>query len=87
VILVLLFLSLPVFFAGLVFATLYRRSKVPSVAFGYNLFGAMVGGLLEYSSTALGINNLNLLCLALYATLAIILVGRRIALESNDDWQ
>jgi hypothetical protein len=79
VILVLLFLSLPVFFAGLVFATLYRRSKVPSVAFGYNLFGAMVGGLLEYSSTALGINNLNLLCLALYATLAIILVGRRIA--------
>ena len=47
IILVLLFLSLPVFFAGLVFATLYQRSKIPSVALGYNLFGAMVGGLLE----------------------------------------
>jgi hypothetical protein len=74
--LVLLFLSSPVFFAGLVFATLFQRSRIPSVAFGYNLFGAMVGGVLEYSSMALGINNLNLLCLAVYASLAIILVRR-----------
>jgi hypothetical protein len=76
VILVLVFLALPVFFAGLVFATLYQRSKIPSVAFGYNLFGAMVGGVLEYSSTAIGINNLNLLCLAIYAGLAIVLLRR-----------
>ena len=77
VVLVLLFLSLPVFFAGLVFATLYQSSKIPSVAFGYNLFGAMVGGVLEYSSTEIGINNLNLLCLAVYATLAVILLRTR----------
>ncbi len=76
VILALVFLSLPVFFAGLVFATLYQRSKVPSVAFGYNLLGAMVGGVLEYSSTAIGINNLNLLCLAIYASLAVLLLRR-----------
>lgn len=76
VILVLLFLSLPVYFAGLIFASLYQQSKVPSVAFGYNLFGAMLGGLLEYSSLAFGINNLNLVCLALYTSLAVILVRR-----------
>jgi hypothetical protein len=77
VMLVLLFLALPVFFAGLVFATLYQRSKIPSVAFGYNLFGALVGGVLEYSSTAIGINNLNLLCLAVYGALAVMLFRGR----------
>jgi len=76
IVLALVFLASPVFFAGLVFATLYQRSRIPSVAFGYNLLGAMVGGVLEYSSTAIGINNLNLLCLAIYASLAVILVRR-----------
>ncbi len=77
IVLVLCFLSAPVFFAGLIFANLYRQSTVPSVAFGYNLFGAMVGGLLEYSSLAFGINNLNLICAAAYLTLAAVLIFRR----------
>jgi hypothetical protein len=38
------FLSLPMFFAVLIFSNVYKRSTVPSVAFGYNLFGAMIGG-------------------------------------------
>ncbi len=76
-VLVLIFLSLPVFFAGLIFSTVYKRSAVPSVAFGYNLLGAMVGGLLEYSSLAIGVNDLNLLCLVLYGAVAVILLRRK----------
>jgi hypothetical protein len=71
---ILLLLAAPVFFAGLVFSNRYRLSKVPSVAFGYNLLGAMIGGIMEYSSTFLGINRLNLLCIAIYGILAIVLL-------------
>jgi hypothetical protein len=73
---VLLLLVLPVFFAGLVFSTLYRGTEVPSVAFGYNLLGALIGGVLEYSSTWLGINNLNLVCSGIYAALGLLIVYR-----------
>jgi hypothetical protein len=76
VVLVLVFLSLPMFFAGLIFSNVYKRSAVPSVAFAYNLFGAMIGGLLEYSSLALGVNNLNLLCLLIYAAVAVLVFKR-----------
>src|SRR5262249_35175771 len=61
--LVLLLLVVPVFFAGILFSNLFRNEQVPAAALGYNLFGAIVGGILEYSSMAWGINNLNLLAL------------------------
>ncbi len=71
---ILLLLAAPVFFAGMVFSNIYRLSRVPSVAFGYNLLGAMIGGVMEYCSTFLGINNLNLLCMAIYSALAVVLI-------------
>ena len=36
----------------------------------------MVGGALEYGSMAWGINNLNLLCLAAYASAAVFAYAR-----------
>jgi len=76
--LILVLLALPIFFAGVLFAGAYRNVEVASTALGYNLFGAMVGGVLEYCSMAWGINSLNLISLAMYAGVAI-LAWRRVA--------
>jgi len=74
--LILLLLALPLFFASIVFADCYGRVQGASVALGYNLFGAMVGGVLEYSSMNWGINNLNLLSLVAYAGVAWLVYRR-----------
>jgi len=70
--LILLALTLPIFFAGILFSNLFRLEQSPGLALGYNLFGAMVGGVLEYSSMAWGINNLNMMAVAAYAGVAIL---------------
>jgi len=57
---------LPLLFAGVVFATLFARAPAPRRAFGFNLLGALAGGLLEYASMAVGFKALGLLALALY---------------------
>ena len=62
-----LLLCAPVFFAGLIFSTLLRRQRSVESAFGSNLFGAMVGGFMEYSSLALGIKSLYVLAAGLDA--------------------
>jgi len=74
--LTLILLALPLFFAGIVFADCYASVPEASVALGYNLLGAMVGGVLEYCSMAWGINNLNLLSLAAYAGVALLVYRR-----------
>jgi hypothetical protein len=71
----LIFLAVPVFFAGTLFAIFLNRAAEPASALGYNLLGVMVGGVLEYSSMAWGINNLNLVCVGVYA--AAVLVAYR----------
>jgi len=53
------------------FANFYRGAASPGAALGYNLFGAMVGGILEYASMAWGVNSLNLISLAAYAGVAL----------------
>ncbi len=77
--LVLFLLALPVFFAGILFADFFKRAHVSAAALGYNLLGATVGGVLEYSSMAWGINNLNLLCLAAYTGVAFFATSPRAA--------
>ncbi len=72
--LVLALLALPIFFAGVLFATVYSGVELAAPALGYNLFGAMVGGILEYLSMAWGINSLNLLSLAAYIGVAWFLL-------------
>jgi len=67
----LLLLVIPIFFAATAFAEVLKGRGTTSTALGYNLFGAMVGGTLEYLSTIWGINNLNLLCIGAYLCAAI----------------
>ncbi len=48
----------PVFLANLVFAERFRRVGSSTIAFGTNLLGAMVGGVLEYSALVVGYRSL-----------------------------
>ena len=48
---------LPVFFAGVIFATAFRSSKQPDVDFGSNIAGIILGGLSENFSLVLGFNH------------------------------
>ena len=57
----------PVFFANMVFSSIFRERKAHEVYFGWNLVGAVAGGVLEYSSIMLGYQALALIVLVLYA--------------------
>jgi spermidine synthase len=56
----------PLFFSGIVFAHWFERAENPSSALGANLMGAVMGGLCEYSSLALGLRDLYLIAIAFY---------------------
>jgi hypothetical protein len=73
-------LAVPVLFAAVIYARLFEKTPAPSFALGWNLFGGMVGGLLEYTSTAIGTNNLNLLCVGAYAAVALLVYRDEIRL-------
>ena len=61
-----LVLCLPVFFAGIVFIRSFAREGSPAEALGANLFGGLVGGLLESLSLWTGIRSLVILAGLLY---------------------
>jgi hypothetical protein len=46
----------PIFFANLIFSVTFRNQAAPAHVFGWNLIGAMMGGVLEYTSMVLGYN-------------------------------
>jgi hypothetical protein len=56
----------PVFFAGVIFATAFRDSRQPDVDFGWNVAGIILGGLSEPLSLVLGFNQLLLVAGAYY---------------------
>jgi hypothetical protein len=56
----------PVFFAGVIFATLFRDSREPDVDFGWNVAGVVAGGLSEHLSLVLGFNYLLIVAAAYY---------------------
>jgi len=64
----------PIFFANLIFAQRFRSVGSSTAAFGANLLGAMVGGLLEYVSLITGYRSLLLLVAVLYG--AAFFIGR-----------
>jgi hypothetical protein len=66
---------LPIFLANLVFAQRFRDVAASSVAFGANLLGAMIGGVLEYASLVTGYRALLPVIALLY--IAAMLLGRR----------
>jgi hypothetical protein len=57
----------PVFVANLIFAERFRGVGSSVVAFGANLLGAMVGGLLEYGALVVGYRGLLLVVAGLYS--------------------
>jgi hypothetical protein len=61
----------PVFFAGVVFAASFRRATAPDRAFGFNIAGAMLGGLAENSSMLLGFQYVVLVAVCFYALAAL----------------
>lgn len=65
----------PIFVANLVFASRFRETERSTAAFGANLLGAMVGGLLEYVSLISGYRSL-LLLVAFFYGLAFVLRPR-----------
>jgi SAM-dependent methyltransferase len=66
----------PVFFAGVIFATTFRDSTSPDLALGSNIGGAILGGLSENLSLLIGFNNLCLLALLFYGLSALSLRRR-----------
>jgi hypothetical protein len=67
-------MCLPILFAGLVFADAFSRSPSPGFALGWNVLGAVVGGMLENLAYVIGIPGLVLLAGACYA-LALVPLG------------
>lgn len=58
---------LPMATAALIFAATLKKAKDVSGALAFNLFGAVIGGLLEYISSYTGIKSLLIASLLLYA--------------------
>ena len=63
---------MPVFFAGVIFATAFRDSTRPDVDFGSNIGGIILGGLSEYLSLVLGFNHLLLVAIGYYLLSALL---------------
>jgi len=56
----------PLFIAALIFAKAFSEVSSPSIALASNLFGSLVGGVLEYVDMWTGLRWLNILALAFY---------------------
>ena len=63
--------AVPVFFAGILFASEFRLAESPSAALGANMLGAVAGGLLENLSFLFGMRALLLVALGLYCLAGI----------------
>src|SRR5262249_25242290 len=71
----------PVFFAGLIFISSFKEIGFRAEAFGSNLLGSLVGGLLDSLSYLLGIKALVMISAFLY--LMSFLAARRSALAEG----
>ena len=74
-------LCVPVFFAGIIFVSSFARAGFRGSALGSNLFGSLLGGLLESFSLWFGLRSLAILAATLYVLSAIFL--RRVGTGSD----
>src|SRR5204863_1356156 len=72
----------PVFFAGVIFATAFRDSRQPDVDFGSNVAGIILGGLSEQLSLILGFNHLLWVAIAFYLLSSVLKPRLRVASDS-----
>ena len=75
-------LCTPVFFAGIIFVSSFARAGFRGSALGSNLFGSLIGGLLESASLWFGLKSLAILAAILYLGSAIYL-RRETAAQNN----
>jgi len=68
--------ALPIGFAGVIVATLLARSPSAALSLGANLMGAVLGGILEYSSMFFGLTFVGALSLACYVAAWVALRRR-----------
>ena len=64
----------PIFFAAFIFGRSYKQTADVDLAFASNLLGAVIGGLIEYSSLVIGFRKLWLIALGLYALSYVVLL-------------
>jgi hypothetical protein len=69
-------IALPLFFAALIFAKAFAVVESPSLALASNLFGALVGGMLEYVDMLTGLAFLNIIAMILYGLSFIFLYSK-----------
>lgn len=69
--------ALPVFFSGIVFSSSLQRFGRPAEVLGVNLFGAVLGGILENAVMIGGTPILKALALGMYAASAVALFRSR----------
>jgi hypothetical protein len=75
-------LCLPVFFAGVIFIRSFAEANFTGQALGSNLFGALVGGLLESMSYWTGVKSL-LLFAAIFYCISWLVLGRNMRREEE----
>lgn len=69
---------LPMGVAGVIFANSFSKASNPARALSYNLFGALIGSLLEYTAIYSGVKSLELVSAGLYlASLMCFLLWSR----------
>ncbi len=71
------FVGTPIFFAAACFALLFRDRPEANTAFGWNLLGAVAGGLIEFASMVTGMRALYLLVLTAYLGVVLLRVRAR----------
>ncbi len=67
-----LLVGTPIFFASICFALRFARREAPHLAFGWNLLGAVAGGLTEFLSMAVGLKSLLFVALSAYLLVAVL---------------
>jgi spermidine synthase len=68
--------GIPVFFSGLIFSNLFREVRNPAEALGMNLFGAVLGGILENAAMIGGTPILGVIAIMLYGSAAVFALAR-----------
>ena len=68
------FVFLPIYFANLIFSSQFQKLRVAEHVYGWNLLGATFGGVVEYSSMALGYAALSVVVALLYSAVFLLLL-------------
>lgn len=74
-------LFVPVFFANLIFADRFKNAWNSTTAFGVNLIGAMLGGVLEYLALVFGYRDLLIIIALLYGL--AFLFEKKLSLQNS----